>query len=269
MNKAYLDYLRLATWDTVAYTDALARLYSNDTFKPHKWLQYRGKRSDDGQIFHGLGSQGKGDLARRHAVIQFSGASAHQWRREACKWDNFYCTRIDVQVTIEEPEEHDAESLYGKVNRKSKRIIKQPGASTVYLGARTSPMFTRIYEKHVNGERFLRCEFELKQTYARKAWEAYKSGDTSTAEMFATLHERAKIPAPWGEWFRIGADVHFELLQGQEEQDLHNKLIWLKDTETALERALNQHSTKGAVAAMIERLNDLLQAQYVNYWEMP
>lgn len=257
MNKAYFDYLRLATWDTSSYAHVLAKLYSNETFKPHKWLQYRGKQSEDGRIFHGLGSQGKGALERRHAVIQFSGAAAHEWRRTACTWDDFYCTRLDVQVTIEEPPEHDAELLYGKLHRKAKQIIKQPGAATVYLGARRSPLFTRIYEKFVDGKRYLRCEFELKQAYARRAWDSYKAGDTSTAEIFATLHERAKIPSPWDEWFRIGADTYFELLQGQEAQDLHNKLIWLKDTETALERAFYAHETRGAVAAMIERLEDM------------
>lgn len=257
MNKAYFDYLRLATWDTAEYASVLSKLYTEESFLPYKWLQYRGKRSKDGRIFHGLGSQGRGKLERRHAVVQFSGTAAQEWRRTACTWDGFYCTRLDVQVTIAEPPEHDAELLYSRLNRKAKQIIRQPGNATVYIGARTSPLFTRIYEKLVDGTRYLRCEFELKQAYAKRAWESYKSGETSSAEIFATLHERAKIPSPWAEWFAIGADTYEELLQGQEAQDLRNKLVWIHDTETALERAFYEHQTHGAVAAMIERLNDM------------
>lgn len=260
MNTVYLDYLRLATWDTAQYASLLAKLYAKDVFQPAKWLQYRGKRSVEGHIFHGMGSQGRGKHERRHAIIQFSGSEAHEWRKECSAWDTFYCTRLDVQVTIEEPAEHDALTLYKKLNRKTKNIIIGPSVCTVYVGSRRSDLFTRIYEKAVNNKRYLRCEFELKGKYSRSAWESYSSGDTTCAQIFKTCHERAKIPPPWREWFAVEADAYPNLLRHEAAAELRAKLAYLLDTETALERMFMLHETRGAVDGMIERLEMMRQS---------
>ena len=259
MNKPYLDYLRLATWNTAQYASLLAKLYEKDVYAPSKWLQYRGKRSADGHIFHGMGSQGRGSLERRHAIIHFSGSESHVWRKECRDWDTFYCTRLDVQVTIDEPEEHDAERLYKKLHRKAKSIIISPGACTVYVGSRRSDLFTRIYEKPVNGKRYLRCEFELKGKYSKAAWLSYQEKATTVSQIFATCHERAKIPSPWREWFTVDSDACPNLLRSEASQDLRAKLAYLLDTETALERMFMSHETRGAVDCLIERLELMRQ----------
>ena len=257
MNKPYLDYLRLATWDTAKYAFLLGKLYRNDSFQPAKWLQYRGKRSVDGRIFHGMGSQGRGENERRHAIVEFSGSESHAWRKECRSWESFYATRLDVQVTIEEPPEHLAMALYEKVHRKTKNIIISPTVCTVYLGSRRSDLFTRIYEKDVNNRRYLRCEFELKGKYSRNAWRSYCEGATTVAQIFVTCHQRAKIPSPWREWFTVEGDAYPTLLQGEQSVDLRAKLAYLHDTETALERMFMAHETRGAVIGMIERLETM------------
>lgn len=260
MNKPYLDYLRLATWDTAQYASLLAKLYAKDVYKPAKWLQYRGKRSVDGSIFHGMGIQGRGENERRHTVVEFSGSESHVWRKECASWSTFYCTRLDVQVTIEEPAGHDAERLYKKLHRKTKSIIISPGVCTVYVGSRRSDLFTRIYEKPINNKRYLRCEFELKGKYSKAAWMSYQQSDTTIAQIFATCHERAKIPSPWREWFTVDADAYPNLLKLEETENLRARLAYLHDTETALERMFMEHDTRGAVNGMIERLEMMRQS---------
>lgn len=258
MNNPYLDYLRLATWNITEYTYLLSQLYKEDLFAPGKWLQYRGKRSSDGHIFHGIGPQGTGKYERRHAIIQFSGSAAQTWRQTCRQWQDFYCTRLDVQVTIEEPKEHNGRALYRAINRKAKSMIESPGAITCYIGNRRSNLFTRIYEKPIDGQRFLRCEFELKSDYARSAWDNYKSGHTTVAEIYASCFEKARIPLPWREWFLVNADSYPNLLESEQSKDLRGKLNWLLDTETAIERMFCMHETRGAVISTIERLSMLL-----------
>lgn len=264
MNDAYFDWLRLATWDTAQYTLILSKLYNLDTFQPHKLMQYRGKRSVDGRIFHGLGIQGSAPHERRHAIVQMSGFIAHEHRHLLRTFGSFYCTRLDVQVTIEQPEEHNAATLYGRVRGRKRRLIKSDEGSTVYIGSRRSDLFTRIYEKPIDGRQFLRCEFELKGDYSRSAWTNYQMGNTTVREIFATCHERAKIPAPWRDWFALGIDAYPNLLKSETERDLQGKLGWLADTEKALERMFYIHETHGATAAVIERLWTMLNAEIDN-----
>lgn len=248
--KPKIDYLRLATWDFTDYTFLATVVNEHFITKPAHWLQYHGRRSDDGGVFHGQGVQGR----RPHFIMHASGEQSDRWAQYFLGLDmEIYCTRLDIQVTIEEPKGHDGRTLYEKVHRKTKSIVQSPGVTTVYIGARASALFIRVYEK-VLDTRFLRCEFELKGDYARNAWVHLGLRKVTLPDLFNSCLKRSSIPEPWRSWFKAKSDRTDALSAEQLEIDLQNQLLYLKNTEIALERLLSQHSTQQAVYGLIGRL---------------
>ena len=255
---AQIDYLRLATWETDAYV-ALQRHIADyqPKMEPGRWLQYKGRRTTDGTMFIGTGVQNR----KRHHIWQVSGDGSHIWGSRVMNLDDifrFYCTRLDLQITIPEPENHDARTLYEKVNRKKKSLIESPTNSTVYIGARTSELFIRIYEKILEN-RFLRCEFELKGDYARTAWHHILTDLFTTLDVYSSCLYQAKIPEPWRSWFLVDSDSTTALKHEEYKTSLAARIAWLDNTETALERYLYDHDTQQKVVAMLDRLHSASQ----------
>lgn len=245
-----IDYIRLATWDFTEYTNMASIINEHFVTKPAHWLQYHGRRSDDGGVFHGQGIQGH----RPHFIMHTSGEKADMWSNYFLGREmDVYCTRLDIQVTILEPKGHDGRALYEKMHRKTKSIVQSPGVTTVYIGARASALFTRVYEK-VLDSRYLRCEFELKGDYARNAWDHLGLKKVDLADLFNSCLKRSSIPEPWRTWFLAKSDRSDALSAEQLEIDLQNQLLYLKNTEIALERLLANHSTQQAVYGLISRL---------------
>lgn len=250
-----IDYLRIATWDSATYAYLSAMINDQVITKPGHWLQYHGRRSDDGGIFHGQGIQG----TRPHMIAHMSGERSDDWANYFmhAEWtDKIYCTRLDLQVTIAEPKEHDGVALYDKVHRKVKSIVRSPGVTTVYVGARSSQLFIRVYEK-VLEERFLRCEFELKQDYARNAWDSLVAVKVTKADLFNSCLEKSSLPKNYRDWFRSNSDRTDALSAQQLEKDLQAQLTYIKNTELALTKLLYQHTTQQAVYGLIGRLERL------------
>lgn len=245
-----IDYLRLATWDLKTYTSIAAIINEHHLTKPAHWLQYHGRRSDDGGVFHGQGVQGN----RQHYITHSSGEQSDTWARYFLDKNlDAYCTRLDIQVTIDEPREHDGRELYEKVHRHTKSIVQSPGVTTVYIGARASQLFIRVYEK-VLDQRYLRCEFELKQDYARNAWDHLGAGEVKMADLFNSCLERSGIMEPWRSWFAVGSDRNDALSAEKLAADLRNQLLYIKNTEIALDKLLHLHATQQAVYGLINRL---------------
>lgn len=247
-----IDYLRLATWDFSTYAYMAGMINDQVMTRPGHWLQYHGRRADDGGIFHGQGRQN----GKPHHIAHMSGERSDEWAKYflGASWtDEVYCTRLDLQVTIKEPVEHSGVELYNKVHRKVKSIVMSPGVTTVYIGARSSQLFIRIYEK-VLDERFLRCEFELKQDYARNAWQSLVEEKATRADLFNSCLKKASLPMKYEEWFKLNSDRTDALSAQQLEKDLQAQLTYLKNTEIALSRLLSLHSTQQAVYGLIRRL---------------
>lgn len=245
-----IDYLRLATWDLKTYTKMAVIINEHHVTKPAHWLQYHGRRSDDGGIFHGQGAQGY----RSHYIAHASGEESDTWARYFLDKNlDAYCTRLDIQITITEPAAHDGRALYEKVHRHTKSIVQSPGVTTVYIGARASQLFIRVYEK-VLEERYLRCEFELKQDYARNAWDGLGAGTVTLEDLFSSCLTRSGILEPWLTWFKVNSDRRDALSAEKLAADLQNQLLYIKNTEIALERLLHLHPTQQAVYGLIGRL---------------
>lgn len=247
----HFDYLRLATWVINDYLFTTANLLRQHQWKHAGWLQYKGRRSDDGRLFFGVGEQNR----RRHSIIQLSGGLAEEKQAEWMTWPaSFYCTRLDLQVTILEPKEHDPDELYERLQRKAKSIVKSPGTATIYLGARTSDLFTRIYEKPLAGKRFLRCEFELKGKYARSAFLSIRTGMYSKEKLYQQCLNQSRVPKPYAEWFRVNGDESGGLEAAEKSQSLAATKTWLDNTEIGIMRLLGHEETRGMAISFIEEL---------------
>jgi hypothetical protein len=165
VQKAYIDYLRLAAWDdseAMLLTAELRR--SIPKWRHGFWLQYHGWYGD--QSFYGIGEQND----KRHFVWRTSGSSSAVLFGMSKMLVNVYCTRIDVQVTIKMPTEYDPFTTY-KAHQGEGRlgvtIMQSPTGSTIYFGSRTSDKFARLYEKQYEDGKYLRLEFEFKGKLAR------------------------------------------------------------------------------------------------------
>jgi hypothetical protein len=251
---ANLDYLRLGTWEAGAYCAIAEKVNEHFITKPGHWLQYHGRRGEDGSVFHGTGNQG----GRIHHVCHFSGDTSQEWAHHlklAIPGDNLYCTRIDVQTTILRPKDYDPLEFYELSKRKARSIILNPETSTVYLGARNSDLFMRLYEKIIDETVYLRLEFELKGAYSRNWWSHWRSEPELIDLLFTSCTNRIGLPEPYKSWFNPDGDKT-DILNAEEiKASLARRLEYLRNTETAMLKYLYDHSTREYVISFAERLS--------------
>lgn len=251
---AHIDYLRLGTWEPSTYCAIAQKINEHYITKPGHWLQYHGRRGQDGSAFHGTGEQRN----RVHHVCHISGETAEEWAKHlkfAVPGDSLYCTRIDVQTTIERPKDYDALALYELSKRKSRSIIKNPETSTVYLGARNSDLFMRMYEKIILETMYLRLEFELKGAYSRNWWAHWRSEPELVDLLFTSCVNRIGLPEPYRSWFNPEDDKTDVLNADKLAASLEQRLAYLQNTETAMIRYLYDHSTQDYVISFVERIS--------------
>jgi hypothetical protein len=255
---AHLDYLRLGTWDSYVYSKTAQKINEHFITKPGHWLQYHGRRGHDGSVFHGTGNQG----GKVHHICHFSGDASQEWAHHlklALPGDNLYCTRVDVQMTILCPKEYDPLAFYELSTRTARSIILNPETSTVYLGARNSDLFMRMYEKIVLDEMYLRLEFELKGAYSRNWWSHWRSEPELIDLLFTSCINRIGLPEPYRSLFAPDLDETDILNAAQLEADLAGRLTYLRNTETAMLKYLFDHSTREYVISFAERLASTIQ----------
>lgn len=250
---AHIDYLRLGTWDAGDYSKIAKKVNEHFITKPGHWLQYHGRRSVSGSAFHGTGHQGR----KVHHICHISGDTAEEWAKHlksVVSGDYVYCTRLDVQTTILRPENYEPLTFYEQSKRVARSIVMNPETSTVYIGARSSDLFMRLYEKIILETMYLRMEFELKGAYSRNWWSHWRSEPELIGELFISCVNRIRIPEPYRSWFNPDDDKTDILNAEKIESDLAQKLIYLRNTETALVRYIYEHGTREHTVRLVERL---------------
>lgn len=236
LRRTQIDYIRLATYDYKQYLQLIAKLrLRHQGWRPFKWLQYQGQKADDG-TFYGAGVQG----SRTHAIINGSGQTAQDvwiWFNnfpEATK-QAFYCTRIDLQQTRVKPKGFDAQKSYKRLRGKKGLILSDSG-HTLYIGARTSDTFWRIYDKT---ETHLRVEIELKGKLAKRTFAALRNDETISG-IWNTHLLRSKCPKMLVDAYRDAGDIA-ELPEEDETEDLQRKLDWMKTLDALAYKLANDH----------------------------
>lgn len=245
--KAHLDYLRLATWNTAHYSymaSQIMKVWSWD-YQPGKWLQYTGHRAP--QFFMGTGEQ----TGRRHHIVSASGSLAERMRKSLMKLDGFYCTRLDLQITIEKPAWVDLTKLHKSLGKKRTTLISSEENDTLYFGSRESDKFARLYEKPLNEKMYLRMEFELKGNVASGTWNAILSGET-VGGIFKRLLMKSILPTKFQSLFDNAGDTATDKsLRAEIEHDNQKILKWIMSLDGAMLRHMNNHEIGDAVCEII------------------
>lgn len=248
MATAAMDYLRLATWDISEHTYLLSDILSQapGEFEPGKWLQYHGWRKDG--VFLGTGEQ----RGKRHSVVNISGPCAERNYKNFLQFGTYYGTRIDIQVTIRKPDVVELAEIYAELKKQEIKtsLIQSEKNDTLYVGARTSPVFTRLYEKPLD-DMYLRLEFEFKGKVARGIWLALRAENT-VDEIFQHYLKRSKLPGWVTQFFFEAHDGATEFAIRKEiAHDDAKKLTWLQSCDESIRQALYNHNIGREVQALV------------------
>lgn len=244
--KSQIDYLRLASWGHEPYVQVLASIMSTwvGGWQRGKWLQYAGWRKE--QFFIGMGEQHR----KRHAVMQASGSSAAKIFKVFADFDGWYCTRIDLQRTIKRPDWVDLAKLFNILGKKGTSLISSEENDTLYLGARTSDLFTRLYEKLFQ-EMYLRLEFELKGNRALMAHQALYDGEDCD-RIYEYYLDRCRIPKRYIELFEnCDHEATIKAMTKERTHESMKKLKWLNSLDSSVRLAIADHEIGETVRNLV------------------
>jgi len=253
---ALVDYVRLATFDTIQFYNLTAAIERKFTgWHPQKHLQYKGRQSKEG-VFHGLGDQN----GRAHGIIQVSGLQAQiflVWLFGLGKerFSSFYCTRIDIQVTKQRPHKEWRIGAY-KRSQGGMSLIQSDTGITLYIGSRSSDSFWRLYDKTKD---LLRVEVELKGKLAKRSWVALVQGEAITGIWNRHLL-KSKVPSAYTSTYQQPVDpATLPLEEEVIHEDLEGKLNWLKQLDGMIWKLLNDHDLHERTATIINRWAEYVQ----------
>lgn len=232
---ASLDYLRLASFD-FTYSKVMAKFMGEwpGKMKPGRWLQYKGWKTES--LFIGAGEQ-KG---KRHLIISCSGAAANDLALFVKHWKKLYCTRLDVQRTIQKSKYSSLRRIRKATGKKNTTLIQSKDNDTLYIGSRSSDCFTRLYEKPLD-DMYLRLEFELKGKRARAAWLAMQHGKTAST-IFVHYLKKSKLPDTVKDWYSEQSDKdEGDFAEAAVLHSAKKKLRWLRSLDACMEKAMSNH----------------------------
>lgn len=246
-----IDYLRIATYNQIAaykLNAEIERCYH--VWEPHKWMQYKGRKSLCG-VFHGQAQQKAG----MHYIVQVSGQAAqifYDWfmNRDQTIIQAFYCTRIDLQRTQTQTDKEYRLYAYKRMLG-SKSLIQSDTGITLYIGSRTSDTYWRIYDKT---ETLLRLELELKGKQAKKAFIALLNKENLDG-IWNRFLLRSRVPKVYVDYFR-GDGGQATLAQLEETVDLDKKLEWLATLDALVYKLAHDHDTATRTANLIGRWSE-------------
>lgn len=244
--KSQIDYLRLCSWGHEPYVQVLAGLMSTwpGKWERGKWLQYVGWRKE--QFFIGMGEQHK----KRHAVMQASGSFSQKIFMVLGDFEGWYCTRIDIQRTVKRPEWVDLAELFRVLGKKGTSLISSQENDTLYLGARTSDLFTRLYEKLFE-EMYIRLEFELKGNRALMAHQALYDGEDCD-RIYEYYLDRCRIPKRYIEMFENCDHESTQLAMTSERtHSAQKKLKWITSLDSSIRLAVADHEIGETVRSLV------------------
>jgi hypothetical protein len=220
-------------------------------------LQYAGQQSKNDGIFYGSGDQ----TDKKHYVFSCSGAASAVFFNFlmglGLDWEKVYCTRIDLQQTIRHPKDLILRKVF-KTNPRITKMWIESDTDTIYIGARTSDVYTRLYQKLAR--EFLRLEHEFKGSRARAIFFQCLTVSNHVSviqQHFVSATKRCKF----GSWVWSEFELDLNILelglneQKEELEDLlEKKRRYLNNTETAISRYLDDDDLSQYAREIVERL---------------
>ncbi len=244
--KSQIDYLRLASWGHQGYVEVMSMIMSvwPGDWQRGRWLQYSGWRKE--QLFIGMGEQKR----KRHSILQASGSFAHKLYLLMADFDGWYATRVDIQRTTKRPEWVDLPETFELLGKKGASLISSEQNDTLYIGARTSDLFTRLYEKLFE-EMYIRLEFELKGNRALMAVQAMYAGEDCD-RIYDHYLDKSKLPKRYKELYK---NLDHEATQAAMTKEIsHNslkKLKWLDSLDATIRLAIADHEIGEAAGNLV------------------
>jgi len=259
-NKAMVDYWTVTTFDDALFDEWYSKMCNMEEMRREKIKRYEGWRGNGkySKVFLGVGRQ-KG---KRHFLIQCSGQDSDELLNEIfplCLVDGrAKCTRIDLQVTIDEPEnwsQIEYEELAEKhglkpTKRRSSDKVNGGGLElmTVYTGTRESGRFNRVYEKvMMSGLRLLRFETQFGRGYAKAVAASLTAGKVSRKEVIkGEIYRRSFQPL---EVFDLWKCAIYQPKQ-EKRVDEDKRAMWLiSDILPVFAEYINRHDADPAVVS--------------------
>lgn len=208
-----------------------------------------------GSCFVGQGEQ----QGASHYLIDISGSLAQEWRNDAFNQRREYdvsCRRVDLQVTVPEPEGWSQIAFLNRMERKNRitgwatsRDAKAGALQTVYVGSWHSDRLTTVYVKLTAGnERLLRFEVRYKRDRANAMLRQLAQGELPdnflAYELQTTLSDN-KLRSVFEPSLTVGAPVAARVRL----KDRSDKTgDWLVDKVLpTLIRIISEHDTDGRV----------------------
>lgn len=260
LHRALADYMTLTSWDESFYVAQTAVIEYMNTCDQHQYqvAQYAGI-----QVASQMGSVFVGDSVikgRVHYIMQISGELASDndiWLIVApyIKSGSAEITRLDVQMTIPEPLDWSQSDFFNDREARGKTVgwaqsTTRDGETlrTVYVGARTSGLFLRLYEKYASGQRLLRCEFEIKRPYSPKWGRQLFSGDVTLSQILRLYIENSKHDGLIGMFVpSLHGIIPAGRLKTVKEDNKTEKWL-MEQVLPAFIRVINEHNSNGEVA---------------------
>jgi hypothetical protein len=197
-------------------------------------------------IFYGAGQQN----GRSHAVVEAKGNRAQEFynwiiTKPSIVAGEWYCTRIDLQVTKPGPDAYDPHKAYTRL-RKPKGLHLSDTGNTLYVGSRKSDSFWRIYDKTPE---LLRVEIELKGKQAKRAFVGLLNG-LNMGGIWNQYMLRSRIPKVLVDRYQT-AEEPTEAEPIEDVEDMQKKLDWLKTLDSLVFKLANDHDTANETAVLI------------------
>jgi hypothetical protein len=205
---------------------------------------------------------------RRHYQFQVTGGDSAITSIDAQQMvSGAKCTRIDLQVTVEQPEGFSARALADALNAASwsgtPRIIRlienSDGMDTVYIGSQKSHTLIRIYVKEIGAEGgfAVRFEVQVRKPRSHAFWVDLCTGETDVGSFLA--YEFGRLPKIDILLWSVLEDVLSETPTGvhlpKVVKDMSKRFVWFNtQVYPALQKLVNDHDYGEHVAFMLAEL---------------
>jgi len=247
LNVAMCDYVTCTSYDPEFWRNWKKLLHHVEIcegFEPcdeSAWYQYAGwitKQPGYGELFVGSGQQG----GHAHFLLTSKGSVADSMYMEQVL-EGSKCTRLDLQVTIEQPEDYDARSMQEYARSYGLDPIYWPSADgeyvTLYFGRMegSDNIFTRLYQKEKDdGGKLLRLECVFRGKKAAAAHHLVRAGNEPAGLIRAAMPAVPELLDIFNPYL-TGEGVPVKIARTE-----HNTAAWLRRTVLpSFTRYINSH----------------------------
>lgn len=262
INKAQIDWLTVTSFEMDLGWPLLESIYdeleSSKQTLDAKRMQYLGKAShfENGDLFIGQAEQN----GRFHLMLQCSGDVSeivYEKLRYGLSEGWLRCRRIDLQITILQPEDWSQWRFFNRVKRSGRipgwhESHAQDGTelATVYVGSRKSNKLLRVYQKWAESLLLLRYEVEYKGRKAESIGKELARGNFEREQMLM-FHVQQLGDNQLSAYIEPKLAGVIDPAEPKAVQTEGNTIKWLKESVyPAFVRVINDHSAGGDVAEL-------------------